>query len=309
MPVASIPRPQVLVVDDDPISRSIVSRRLAALADIVEASDGYRAIAHLKSKEVHLVVVDLDMPGINGLDVIRFMRANHVLRAIPIIVLSANEIDGLQQSLMAGVTSALKKPLDWRAFGEHVRHLLELAFRAGHLAYRDTLTGLANRILFEDRLRQALAGADKASPLALHLLDLDHFKQVNDSLGHAAGDELLVEVARSLGSVAFEAICTARLGGDEFAILQPLPAMDAAEAAAALARSIIQSIARDYVLSPGVVRIGASVGIDIASSPTTEVGKLMRNADRALYAAKHAGRCRFRLHVDERAEPAGLASR
>jgi diguanylate cyclase (GGDEF)-like protein len=283
-------RPRVLVVDDDPLSRTIVSRKLASLASIVEACDGYEAIAKLQSDDVHLVIIDLDMPGISGLDVIRHMRAQPVLRSIPIIVLTGNEIDGLQQSLMAGVTSALRKPLDWQAFGEHVRHVLELAFRAGHLASRDPLTGLANRRVFEDRLRAAVTRASPDTAVAIHILDLDHFKQVNDTLGHAAGDELLVDVAHRLNAVAFECSCIARLGGDEFAILQPLPGGAPVAAAQALARAVIASVGEAYDLSFGTARIGVSVGIELVREDKSSAETLLRHADAALYHAKRNGR-------------------
>lgn len=289
-------KPSVLVVDDDSLSRSIVARRLKSLADVVEAGGGIEAIAVLHARDIHLVVVDLDMPGMNGFDVIRHMRTQPALRCIPIIVLSANEIDGLQRSLAAGVTSALRKPLDWRAFGEHVRHVLELAFRAGHMALRDGLTGLANRALFEDRLHQAIRQSGPHAPVAVHLLDLDRFKQINDEFGHAAGDELLVEVARRLSHVAIESLCVARLGGDEFAILQPLPSSQCAEAAMSLAHRIIDDVSTPYDLRQGRSHIGVSIGTDVAASPSCTYEILLRNADAALYAAKRAGRGTACLH-------------
>lgn len=300
MQIDRVLRPRVLVVDDDHISRTIVSRKLAALASISEAADGHQAIAHLQSDDVHLVVVDLDMPGISGLDVIRYMRSEPALRGIPIIVLTGNECDGLQRSLTAGVTSALRKPLNWQVFGEHVRHLLELAFRAGHLARRDGLTGLANRHVFEDQLRQTLAKVSPSAPAAIHLLDLDRFKLVNDSLGHGAGDELLVEVARRLNSVAFECVCIARLGGDEFGMVQPLPSAASAGAAYALARAVIDAVGRDYALAGGSAQIGVSIGIEVVRSPAVPVHVLLRHADDALYAAKRSGR--GTVHMREEVE-------
>jgi diguanylate cyclase (GGDEF)-like protein len=126
--------------------------------------------------------------------------------------------------------------------------------------------------------------------MAVHLLDLDQFKPVNDRFGHAAGDELLVDVARRLNRVAMEGLCIARLGGDEFAVLQPLPPAECASAAVALARSIIDEVGKPYDLKCGQASIGLSVGIELATSSGCAPETVLHHADVALYAAKRAGR-------------------
>ena len=99
---------------------------------------------------------------------------------------------------MAGATSFLLKPLNWDAFGEHIRHVLDLAYRAGHMALHDALTGLPNRVLLNERLEHALSVSNADSVVATYILDLDQFKHVNDTLGHPAGDRLLKLVAERL---------------------------------------------------------------------------------------------------------------
>ena len=177
-------RPSVLVVDDDAFSRAVVSRKVAKFSDVVEAEDGLEALKRLQSMEFDLAIVDLEMPNFNGLDLIKCVRSHPTLKHIPILVLTGNESrSALEGALTAGATSFLLKPLNWKTFGEHISHVLHLAYRAGHLALHDTLTGLPNRVLLNERLEQALARVKRGEIVATHMLDLDHFKNVNDTLG------------------------------------------------------------------------------------------------------------------------------
>jgi diguanylate cyclase (GGDEF)-like protein len=158
-----------------------------------------------------------------------------------------------------------------------------------HQALHDSLTGLANRVLFMDRLDQALARLQRhASPLALLFVDLDHFKVVNDSLGHAAGDEVLVQAAERLRRALRPADTIARFGGDEFVIL----CEDAAGRAEAeeIAGRISVALARPFKVGDQEVVLTASTGIVIANDTHTDAGALLRDADTAMYRAKERGR-------------------
>ncbi len=287
-------RPSVLVVDKDAFARAVVSRRVAEFSDVVEAEDGIEALAHLQTAVFDLIVVDLEMPNFNGLDLIKCVRGHPNLRHIPIIVLTANETrSALESALTAGATSFLLKPLNWSLFGEHIGHLLELAYRAGHLALHDMLTGLPNRVLLKERLEQALARARHGETVATHILDLDRFKDVNDTLGHPVGDKLLRKVAERLRRLVRETDTIARLGGDEFAVVQaPLAA---AGDAVALGVRIIDAVSQPYDIDGQQVVVGASVGIALSPGDAASPERLMRNADLALYQAKGAGRGTYRL--------------
>ena len=170
--------------------------------------------------------------------------------------------------------------------------------RLRHLAEHDPLTGLANRSRFGRVLAAALARP--GSRLAVLLLDLDGFKEINDSLGHPAGDRLLVAVAGRLAGAASGDALIARLGGDEFAILQPEP--EDAEAARRLAARLIRSLEQPVVTIDGRIRIGASIGIALAPDHSRSVDELLRHADIALYRAKENGRGSIALFSSELAE-------
>jgi diguanylate cyclase (GGDEF)-like protein/PAS domain S-box-containing protein len=165
--------------------------------------------------------------------------------------------------------------------------------RVRHLAHHDGLTGLPNRLLFQERLAAALADARRSRRGgAVLLLDLDRFKEVNDSLGHPAGDELLREAAARLRGCAAPADTVARLGGDEFAIVQPGRGGGAgpAEAARALAGAVMGALARPFRVEGQDVHAGTSVGVALFPDDGAAAGDLLRRADMALYRAKAAGR-------------------
>lgn len=168
-----------------------------------------------------------------------------------------------------------------------------------HMAFHDSLTGLPNRTRLTDRLEHALTRVKRGDIVVAHLLDLDHFKNINDTLGHAAGDKLLKVVAARLEDLVRETDTIARMGGDEFAIIQV--AISGPADAAALANRIIEVLGAPYDLDGHQVCVGASVGVAVASANTASADELMRNADLALYSAKAEGRgtyCFFEPEMD-----------
>jgi diguanylate cyclase (GGDEF)-like protein/PAS domain S-box-containing protein len=161
-----------------------------------------------------------------------------------------------------------------------------------HQANFDELTGLPNRHMFMDRLRQEIKKADRGGAfLALVFLDLDHFKEVNDQLGHATGDALLVEAARRIGACVRSSDTLARLGGDEFTVI--LAGIDHAGSVERIAQALVASLARPFELNGEKVFISASVGIALYPPDAGNVGELLARADQAMYASKKAGRNRF----------------
>lgn len=166
------------------------------------------------------------------------------------------------------------------------------------LATHDTLTGLPNRTLFNDRLEQAtLKRSLEESVLAVLFLDLDHFKVVNDSLGHAIGDGLLAAVATRLKQCIESGDTVARIGGDEFAML--LPDRANADAAIAVANRVIQAIARPFTVEQYELRIGVSIGVTFCPNDDRDAQQLLRKADLAMYFAKSEGRNTYRFFTEQ----------
>jgi len=160
------------------------------------------------------------------------------------------------------------------------------------LAYYDSLTGLPNRALFYDRLTQEIKKAHRAGlKMALLFIDLDKFKEVNDTLGHSMGDLLLQETARRISNCVREADTVARLGGDEFIII--LSELDDATSIERVAESILQKLAEPFQLGDEIAHVSASMGITLYPDDATEVEELLKDADQAMYVSKNAGRNRL----------------
>ena len=169
------------------------------------------------------------------------------------------------------------------------------------MTYYDPLTRLPNRVLFLDRLRQAILQARRTQrALGLALIDLDHFKNVNDTLGHASGDQVLAQVGQRLADIAGETDTAARLGGDEFALL--LPDRRGPEELARVAETVVAELGQPVPVNGSEYRGGASVGITVYPYDADNAEQLLRHAEVAMYRAKERGRGRFQFFVREMAE-------
>jgi diguanylate cyclase (GGDEF)-like protein len=176
--------------------------------------------------------------------------------------------------------------------------------RIAFMAHYDPLTGLANRAFFLEKIEEAGARLRRwGEPFTVFMLDLDRFKNVNDSLGHAAGDALLKETAVRLKSALRETDVVARLGGDEFAIIQG-GEINQGEGAAGLANRLVRAITEPFDINGSKVCIGTSIGIALAPQDGLDAGDLMKKADLALYEAKSEGRDGFRLYHSRMIEKA-----
>ncbi|MGE5522158.1 MAG: EAL domain-containing protein, partial [Rhodospirillaceae bacterium] len=169
--------------------------------------------------------------------------------------------------------------------------------RLEYLAHHDTLTGLPNRTLLEDRVEAAIGAAQRAGHrIALLFVDLDRFKLINDTLGHAIGDEMLVAVAKRLTACLRATDTVSRHGGDEFLIL--LPDLQRMDDAARIAEKVLEELSRRYSVGAHQLATSVSIGIAVYPENGTNMADLLRNADAAMYAAKELGRKRFQFYSD-----------
>jgi diguanylate cyclase (GGDEF)-like protein len=188
------------------------------------------------------------------------------------------------------------------SFNAMVREIEERERRITHLAFNDVLTGLPNRSMFQQHLDHLLGNLEPGNAIALHCLDLDHFKTVNDSMGHPAGDALLVATADKLKDIA-RGHFVARLGGDEFVVIQQV--VGERHAIDQLAGRLIEGLARPVVIEGKELVVPTSIGIALAPADGRDSGALLKNADLALYRAKEAGRSTyayFESSLNERAQ-------
>ncbi len=200
-------------------------------------------------------------------------------------------------ALTSAVAVVLVMSFLYRSIVDLVTELEQRQEAAQHQALHDQLTGLANRALLEDRLSQALTRYRRSGEqVALLMLDLDRFKQVNDTLGHNAGDRLVTEVGERLRSLIRETDTVARIGGDEFAIVQVSPKGEAD--VRRLCERIIATIREPFIIGEREARVGVSIGAVFASKEVAEASELLRKADITMYRAKAAGRDCFRIFTE-----------
>jgi diguanylate cyclase (GGDEF)-like protein len=192
----------------------------------------------------------------------------------------------------------------WVATFEDITEWQRAQQQISHMARHDGLTNLPNRMLFREQLEQALRLAKRGDHLAVFCLDLDHFKDINDSLGHPTGDALLIEVGRRLCSCIGDGDTVARLGGDEFAIVQPCSAGES-NPGVALASRIVETVSAPYEIGGQQLVIGVSIGISLAPADGKNPYELLKKADLALHRAKADGRGTYRFFeagMDARAQ-------
>lgn len=216
-------------------------------------------------------------------------------------VLTARRRDGSvyqQETTISPVRDAAQKIIHFVAVKRDITDRLEAEAKILHLAHHDSLTGLVNRVRFQERLRESLAQARRdSSLLAVHFLDLDDFKGVNDSLGHAMGDKLLMAVTKRIRRSTRESDTIARLGGDEFAVIQPK--LSSSDEAGEFAKRLLATLSEPYDVDGQILQTSISIGITLYPLDDENPEQLLKNADMAMYRAKSAGRANFQFFTQE----------
>ncbi len=290
----------VLVADDDGVTRAIVSSWLKRAGyEVIAAADGDEALELAREREPDLLLVDVTMPGRDGYEVCRAIQAESATPP-PVIFLTAHtQTDARVAGLDAGAVDYIVKPFANEELVARVRAALRtkavhdgLAERAA----RDGLTGLFNRRELDTRAHQAVALADRhGRPFSCLLLDIDHFKLVNDTHGHAAGDTVLREAAQRICDASRISDIVGRYGGEEFVVLLPETDGAAAVAAADKLRALLAD--EPVPVGRGRISIRASIGVATWDDSMHTPSDLYAAADAALYRAKALGRDRTELHV------------
>jgi diguanylate cyclase (GGDEF)-like protein len=307
---------KVLVADDDPVHRHVLEVILTRWGyEVVLTTDGTSACRVLEEDDPpKLAVLDWMMPGLDGPQVCRRVRQRPGGKYVYLILLTArSHKDDLLQGLEAGADDYLIKPFDpaeLKARLQTGRRILDLqdellAAREAmrDLATRDALTGVWNHAAIQDALRRELIrAAREGRPLGVILADLDHFKRVNDTFGHLAGDAVLREAARRMTTAVRPYDLVGRYGGEEFLLV--LPGCDQAKARK-FAERIRTRLAAEPVTHQGhLIPITVSMGVTVYDQPDpAEPTALLHAADVALYRAKHSGR--NRAEVSPFPPPAG----
>ena len=321
-------QPTLFVVDDDPATITVVNRMLSGEGRIRFATDGESALRLARLNPPDLVLLDIEMPGMRGLDVCAELKRDPLLRDIPVIFLTGHDDEATEiAGFAAGGVDFIAKPPSAALLQARVRTHLRLKKMSDALreaALIDGLTGITNRRRFDESLASEWLRAVRAHrPLAMVMIDIDHFKAYNDHYGHQAGDHALRDVAQAMEAALLRpGDHVARYGGEEFVLLLPETDTDGALAVARRLREAVDALAIPHAHSPVAPLLTVSMGVsayDASCRDWRQAGADARNndafppytgedllaaADHALYAAKSAGRHRVAsLALDQRDRP------
>ncbi len=291
---------KVLVIDNAQMVHTLVRARLGSdELDIRSAMSGQAGLAMAATFLPDVILLDVQMPDPDGFEVCRRLKSNPETANIPIIFLTAEATPSQKaHGLNLGAVDYVTKPFDGTELRARVRASLRTKFMLDLLSKRamiDGLTGLWNRAYFDQRLASELALSKRHDhPLSCLMLDVDHFKSVNDTYGHPAGDAVLRRVAGLLAERARAEDVACRYGGEEFGLIMPNTTGDNATT---FAQRLLAGVEGMMPTLGGVpVRITCSIGLaDAAATPND---MLVDAADAALYRAKRGGRNRIVLHGD-----------
>ena len=302
---------EILLVDDVPANMKLLQLYLESEHYTVrQAQSGREALREIETRAPDLILLDVMMPDMNGFEVTRAIKANAAYKKIPVILVTAlSDRSSFIQGLEAGAEEFLTKPVERAELLVRVRNLLRLKqvndfigdenqllhHQVKYLSLYDALTGLPNRRLLRNRMQQGKKGGHVG---ALLFIDLDHFKNLNNTLGHVLGDMLLQQVSRRLLGNVHENDTVARLGGDEFVIIQDGLGATHAEAAAqarATGEKILYAFREPFQLGENECFSTPSIGIVLFQQEQENVDDLLKRADLAMYQAKASGRNALRF--------------
>src|ERR1700688_303989 len=296
---------QVLLVEDNAgdarLLREMFSTEKPGSFELTHFLRMSEALTHLAKGGVDIVLLDMGLPDGHGLDTVR--RAHAAAPGIPLIVLTGMDDEALAaEAMKEGAQDYLiKGQIENRALPRALRHAIDrhrIQVETAYIAQHDAVTNLPNRLVLNDRISQAISLARRrTAATAVMFVDLDRFKHINDSLGHAVGDQLLQSVSTRLVTSVRSSDTVSRQGGDEFVIL--LSDIANPDDAAKCARKILLSLSSPHFIAGQELHIDGSIGISICPSDGADAETLIKNADMAMYHAKEIGRNNFQFFKAE----------
>ncbi len=291
-------KPQnLLIVDDDEAVCKVLTIMLTDLGyDVVTETDGRKALDILRDGEFDVILLDIVMPNVNGLELIDQIREH--LGVLPILVVTAyGSAELTVDAMRRGATDFVTKPVDAQLLDLRIRGAFDQE-QTRRMANTDGLTGLYNHRYLHERLIQEIERAERYErPLSVVMADLDHFKSFNDAHGHPRGDKVLIAVAETLRQVSRASDIVARYGGEEFTLILPETQADEARVLAERARQCVAALDLS-----GPVDLTLSLGVS-SHCPGSTAESLVAAADAALYEAKHKGRNRVAVAAQDKQDP------
>lgn len=301
---------KVLVIDDDPTSSRTVAQFLEQLGMHVDVAHSWGvALKKYQAMEPDLVLMDAVMPDMDGFKLTHHIRARYRDRYVPIVFLTGlDDMDARERGVMAGADDFLSKPVDPMTLRVRVRAMMRIRKLTAaledkgreleDLATRDQLSGVLNRRRFDEELNSEFSRARRYNhALSILICDIDHFKEINDTLGHSAGDEVIAFLGSLLSELKRDSDLAFRYGGEEFALLAPETSARNAAALAERIRSSFKERSAQTSAGSRSISIGVS-GIEVLSAKANNE-LLFRTADIALYRAKSSGRDRVCIFGQE----------
>jgi diguanylate cyclase (GGDEF)-like protein len=309
---------KILIIDDDESTRkslALIFRKNGYEAE--DAENGKEALSKAEKSYFNVALLDIRLPDMEGTELLTPLKEIHPDMEV-IVMTGYASMENTIESLNGGASAYFTKPLKLNEVLATIRKMLKKQFQEIekrrsyqemeqklcqskqeeeqliYLATHDALTGLPNRMLFNDRLSMELVRARRnRQKLAVMLLDLDHFKDINDKLGHHVGDRLLQLFGQRLTNLLRKSDSVARIGGDEFLLL--LPEIKRVKEAAKIAQKVLEAARRPFRCSGGRIKISASLGISIFPNDNINTENLIKNADIAVYRAKEEGGDRYKF--------------
>lgn len=284
------PLHSLLIVDDDRTIRLALKEVFKSRKfEILEATDGLQAINICKRKIPDIILMDAIMPETDGFTACSTIRSLPNCADVPILmVTSLDDEDAILKAFACGATDYVTKPLHFTVLKERVSRLIQadkVGKKVKEMAYYDALTGLPNRAKLMQELRIILNRSSLDNKrTAVLFLDLDHFKNINDSLGHNVGDLLLKVVADRLRGCLRETDFIARLGGDEFTVV--LEDVDSNDTISRISKTICETLNEPFVFLQQKMFVSASIGISVFPEDAGDVNTLLKHADLAMFKAK-----------------------